>query len=220
MFHYRHFALDNLWLANGYQELSTSEGPAVSFELESDLERCVARLVLRMPKRIRGWDLRFLRRQLGLSQAEFGAMVDRDAQTVARWEKARANIPRFCDLTIRTLFAARFDPGMTVAELQNCVDLKSNPLPTKVILVVSNGAWNFQLSNKIVFSRIAELSLSDFPPPGVKFDVVAYGLVYRTKSMLDPRTDPQTIDLPAASKIVSSRTLTTSSHGQIEATIH
>ncbi len=219
MFHYKHFALDNLWLANGYQELSTSEGPAVSFELEDDLERCVARLVLRMPKRIRGWDLRFLRRQLGMSQADFGVMVERDAQTVARWEKAGTEIPRFCDLTIRTLFAARFNTTMTVSELQQCVDLKSKPLPAKVILVLSNGTWNFQAADTIVFRRIADMSLSNFLPRGFDFDVAAYGVIYQTRSMTGPRADP-TVDLPTASKVVSSRTLTTSSNGKIEATIN
>ena len=50
-------------------------------------------------------------------------MIDRDAQTVARWEKSSEVLPKFVDLTIRTRFAAKFDQTILAEPLQDAVDV-------------------------------------------------------------------------------------------------
>src|SRR5882724_321303 len=122
MTRYSHFAFPNLFLLNGYQEVTTHRGIEHEYAQEDELERCIRRLVLRRPERLSGWDLRFLRRGLGISQGDLGTQVDRDAQTVARWEKSHDAIPRAVDLTIRTLFAARFESKISIKEILSYVD--------------------------------------------------------------------------------------------------
>src|SRR5262245_13060316 len=138
MIPYRHFALSNLYLVNGYREFETAHGLAREYERESELENCVRRLLLRTPVRLRGWDLRFLRRGLGLAQSDFGKMIDRDAQTVARWEKTTDEVPASVDLMIRARFAERFEPTLSLAELLSFVDGKGPKLPERILLTYTD----------------------------------------------------------------------------------
>ena len=117
MITYPHFAFTQLRLVNGYHELDTEDGLAREYEREDELEHCIRRLVLRRPTSLRGSDLRFLRSGLEITQASFGKMVDRDAQTVARWEKSSETVPMYVDLTIRMRFAARFDNALSIKEV-------------------------------------------------------------------------------------------------------
>ena len=151
MIAYPHFALPNLYLLNGYREVETEYGPTYEYEHEEELEHCVRRLLLRAPRRLRGWDLRFLRRGLGLSQSELGDFVDRDAQTIARWEKVADALPKFADLAIRTRFADEYEPWMTIGELVSYVDGTARPLPSVVLLKHSDGVWTFDLEPRITY---------------------------------------------------------------------
>lgn len=141
MIKYHHFALDNLYLANGYTESGVGEDIEHEYQDEEGLEQCVRRIVFRKREPLRGWDLRFLRNGLELSQADFGAMVDRDAQTVARWEKSTELLPKFVDLTIRTRFAERFEPNIKLTELLKLLDGKAANFPEKILLTLSATGW-------------------------------------------------------------------------------
>lgn len=149
MIKYPHFALDNLFLGNGYRETHIDEDVVREYEREEELEQCIRRLVLRKPEPLRGWDLRFLRRGLELSQADFGAMVDRDAQTVARWEKSKDLVPKFVDLMIRARFAERFEPKLEVTKLLSFIDGTAPALPKQIPLFLSTGGWSFLIVEEV-----------------------------------------------------------------------
>lgn len=152
MIKYPHFALDNLFLVNGYRETKLGEDVVHEYEREDELEQCIRRLVLRKPEPLRGWDLRFLRRGIQLSQTDFGALVDRDSQTVARWEKSRDLVPKFVDLMIRARFAERFEPQMQLAELLSFTDGKAPASSTYIQLTFSDNGWMFAFEPPTVFS--------------------------------------------------------------------
>lgn len=151
MIHYEHFALPNLYLLNGYREVETPDGIYHEYERGDELELCVGRVLLRKPERLRGWDLRFLRRALALSQPDFGQLVDRDAQTVARWEKSEDVIPTFVELTIRARFAERFEPWMCVEELLTYVDGRAPQLPERIVLHLTDAGWTFDIEPRIKY---------------------------------------------------------------------
>lgn len=143
MLPYPHFAVGNLFLQNGYQVMQLPDGPAHTYAAEDDLEQCVRRVLIRKPARLRGWDIRFLRRGLALSQADLGKMLDRDAQTVARWEKSKRKIPKLADFAIRCRFAEKFEPSMTVKELTGYVDGSARKLPPFILLTFDGNRWTF-----------------------------------------------------------------------------
>src|SRR5882762_9708758 len=100
MIPFPHFAVPNLYLVNGYVEARTEFGLERSYSEPDKLELCVARVLLRKPQTLRGWDFRFLRRALELSQKDLGKLFKRDAQTIARWENTKRRVPTFADLVI------------------------------------------------------------------------------------------------------------------------
>lgn len=143
MLPYPHFSVPNLYLENGYEAQMTPDGEIRMYSAEDRLEHCVRRVLLRRPTRLRGWDLRFLRRGLDLSQGQFGKMIERDAQTVARWEKSKRHVPALADLAIRSRFAEKFEPSMPVKELLGHVDGKSPKLPNFILLTFNGSDWSF-----------------------------------------------------------------------------
>lgn len=161
MIKYPHFAFNNLYLTNGYCEVHFGEDVAYEYEREEELEQCIRRLVLRKPEPLRGWDLRFLRRGLELSQADFGKMVDRDAQTVARWEKSADVVPKFVDLMIRARFAERFEPQITGTKLLSFVDGTGTAFPDYISLSLSRDGWKFTLAHE-AFENVAGNALVCF----------------------------------------------------------
>ncbi len=166
MIKYQHFALDNLFLANGYSEESTEDGIERQYEREDELEQCVRRLVLRKPGLLRGWDLRFLRRGLELSQAEFGKVIDRDAQTVARYEKSAEPVPKSVDVMIRVRFAERFEPEMKLRELLSFSDGTAPTLPTFIQLSLTDAGWIFDFGPRTILLPIKgeSITIAALPP--------------------------------------------------------
>ena len=165
MIPYPHFALPNLYVMNGYKVLETEYGPACEFERLDELEQCVRRVLLRKPRRLRGWDLRFIRNGLGLSQPEFGAFVSRDAQTVARWEKSNEVVEPHIDLVIRSRFAKTFESEMRVEELLSYVDGSARPLPEKIILTLGQSGWTYDFTPHFRYApmRISGAVTLDMP---------------------------------------------------------
>jgi transcriptional regulator with XRE-family HTH domain len=109
--------------------------------------------LLRKPERLRGWDLRFLRRALELSQAQLGKLIDRDAQTIARWEKSKRRIAPFADLAIRSRFAERFEGNMSLKTLLSFVDGTAPKLPKTILLKFEGQDWIFSFEPRFDFSH-------------------------------------------------------------------
>lgn len=165
MISYIHFALDNLYLLNGYEEIVYGEDVAYEYECVDKLEQLIRTLVLRKNKPLTGWELRFLRKGLELSQSMFGEVVGRDGQSVARWEKQQEAIPKFADIAIRLKFAERFSPSMTVKELSNCIEGQGIEYPEKLLLKITNGEWYLDSGKnaQTVHAEIENMTLVDLP---------------------------------------------------------
>lgn len=164
MIRYIHFAFENIFLLNGYRETETPNGLEREYDAEDKLEQCVQRLLLRKNESLRGWDLRFMRRSLGLSQADFGQMIDRDGQSVARWEKASECIPKFVDLAIRARFASEHEPQMTVRELLQFIEGHGKKLPTEICLRYVNGDWHLDNAYPVSYTETANLTVKFIAP--------------------------------------------------------
>lgn len=187
MITYLHFAFTQLRLVNGYHELDTEDGLAREYEREDELEHCIRRLVLRRPTSLRGSDLRFLRRGLEITQASFGKMVDRDAQTVARWEKSSETVPMYVDLTIRMRFAARFDNALSIKEVLSFVDGSAPPLPSAIYLTLTEKGWDFDFHHPLKTSATeAHASSVAVLPAGVPiYRIIESELITQTDFVTD-----------------------------------
>lgn len=144
MIHYPHFAFKNIYLINGYTQEFTEHGFVYSYEDEDGLEQAIRCMLLKKVGVLTGWDLRFLRQGLQISQAQFGSFLDRDGQTVARWEKSNNIIPKFADLTIRSYFSKQFEPSITASELISHINGNDTLNQGKQFLSFDNNKWSIK----------------------------------------------------------------------------
>jgi len=87
MYHYESCGLPNVWLKNGYKEHDTPYGKGVSIEDVEGLHRAITKSVIKSPNKMTGAEVRFLRKEMDLSQKRLGEMLGVSDQTVALWEK-------------------------------------------------------------------------------------------------------------------------------------
>lgn len=86
MYHYTECGLQNVWLVNGYEELDTLEGKAVSVSDVDGLHQVIAKALFEKGT-LTGMELRFVRRELDLSQSGLGKLLGTSEQNVRLWEK-------------------------------------------------------------------------------------------------------------------------------------
>lgn len=88
-YHYTDSGLDNIWLENGYTLHQTVYGEGVSIQDTAGLHRAIGAWLIEQPKPLDGAELRFLRREMELTQRNLASILNASEQAVRRWEKAR-----------------------------------------------------------------------------------------------------------------------------------
>ena len=89
-YRYTECGLDNV-IIDGLDPIVDDDGDIVhSIPRIAGLHRVIARVIVDHAKGISGKELRFLRTELGMTQAELAKMVHREHLTVGRWEHASA----------------------------------------------------------------------------------------------------------------------------------
>ena len=69
------------------------------------LHRAIAEALIAKPARLAPEEVRFLRKHLGLSSADFAAHMGTTPEAVSRWERGRAQMGPVADRLLRTLVA-------------------------------------------------------------------------------------------------------------------
>lgn len=103
MFHYESCGLDNIYLINGYAMHETEYGQAVSIENLDSLHQAIVSELVNAPRRLTGSEVRFLRKELDMSQKSLGGLMDKTDQMVAHWEKENYSMPQSDELILRML---------------------------------------------------------------------------------------------------------------------
>ena len=119
MYHYQECGLRNVWLVNGYDMHTTPYGDGVSIHDIQGLHRAIARGLVNKAAKLTGSELRFLRKEMGLSQAKLALILGNEDQTVALWEK-RGTQPKIADRFVRALYR-EFVEGN--AHIRDMIDL-------------------------------------------------------------------------------------------------
>jgi putative zinc finger/helix-turn-helix YgiT family protein len=68
-----------------------------------ELHRQIAQMVIEKPGRLTGTEIRFLRKFLGYSGADFAKHVGSDPSTISRWENGKETMNRHADLLLRLM---------------------------------------------------------------------------------------------------------------------
>lgn len=101
-YHYTESGLTNVWLANGYTIRKTKYGEGVSIHAVDGLHRAVAQALANKP-RLTGAEVRFLRKEMGLSQRGLGELLGVTDQAVALWER-KGRLPKTADRLLRLIY--------------------------------------------------------------------------------------------------------------------
>lgn len=131
-FHYRACGLDNVYLRSGYTQRDVGGETYTSVQNADELhEALAAHLVLRR-KVLRGQEVRFLRKFLGLTQAELGDILSVSDQSVARYEKEQVALEGPADRFLRVIVMGKLtgavDPVAIVEEIRQSDSLTSDDL--------------------------------------------------------------------------------------------
>jgi DNA-binding transcriptional regulator YiaG len=103
--HYRACGLDDVYLVNGFTREIIDGEEYLTIEDLDGLWKAIGLQLVTEHKVLAPKQLRFLRDQMDLTQAELGARLRVSDQTVARWEKGQGN-PGPADIAIRVLYLA------------------------------------------------------------------------------------------------------------------
>lgn len=103
MYHYTESGLNNIWLVNGYKKHKTPFGKGVAIENIEGLHKGIAMRIVSHKPHMSGAEFRFLRKELDMSQARLAAVMGKDAQSVARWEK-KGRVPKMADRMLRFIY--------------------------------------------------------------------------------------------------------------------
>ena len=101
-YHYTESGLGNVWLANGFEQRATRYGKGIAIHDVAGLHRLIGKELARKAA-LTGAELRFLRKEMDLSQSGLGALLGVSDQAVAKWEKT-GHIPKTADRMVRLIY--------------------------------------------------------------------------------------------------------------------
>lgn len=122
MYHYTESGLQNVWLSSGYTVVKTKHGKGVAIRDVEGLHRVIGKALARKPK-LTGSELRFLRKEMEMSQSALAAMVGTSEQNVSLWER-RGGIPRTADRLVRVIYLEHIGNNPKVRELIDRLNLQ------------------------------------------------------------------------------------------------
>jgi DNA-binding transcriptional regulator YiaG len=99
LLHYNVCGLDNIYLEDGFD--ISPDGKSYSIHNLNSLYECIAMCIIKETFLMSGGELRFIRKELSLTQKSLGDLLGVDAQTVARWEKEETKLDSKADRLVR-----------------------------------------------------------------------------------------------------------------------
>ena len=104
MLHYTGCGLRNVWLRNGFTVRETPYGKAVAIHDVEGLHRAIGLYLVDNKPRLSGAEIRFLRKELDLSQKNLAYLLGVSEVTLRGWERNRTRITRPAERLLRTLY--------------------------------------------------------------------------------------------------------------------
>lgn len=108
----RAMGLSNVFLLDG---VTQKEGQPAAYRDAERLFHLIAGAIARRSSPLTGGELRFLRKRLGMTQPQFGAIVGKGLETVRQWERGRRKPPVAEGCLLRLQWLERHDRAALAA---------------------------------------------------------------------------------------------------------
>lgn len=139
---YSECGLDDVYLLGGYERVETPHGAGIVVKDLDDLHKAITLYLVSEKKVLSGKELRFLRKQLDLTQAELGRRFRLSDQQVARWEKEQCEISGPADLLLRLLCAKHVgvDVDEALDQIERLIE-RDTPVDERVVFTQTRDGW-------------------------------------------------------------------------------
>lgn len=118
MYHYEECGLSNVWLLDGYEvEVDEEYGELVSISSVHELHKTIGLYLINEKPELSGEEIRFLRKELNLSQKNLAGILKVDESTVRNWESGRVSITKPAELVLRALYKEQAHGGGALIEM-------------------------------------------------------------------------------------------------------
>ena len=104
MYHYISCGLPNVFLRNGYDTVETEFGEATSIDDVQGLHDAIGLSIVKTSLHLKFEEVRFLRKEIGMSQRVLADLIGVSEQTVSLWERGNNQIPNSSDRLLRGFY--------------------------------------------------------------------------------------------------------------------
>ena len=139
--HYPECGLDDVYLLNGYERYETPYGSGVAVKGLDELRVAIALHLAARKKALNGKEIRFLRKEMDLTQSELARLFGVDAQTVARWEKGETTIAGPAELLLRVVFLEHACGEVKVHDLLQKLDETDAEMTDRKVFESTDEGW-------------------------------------------------------------------------------
>jgi DNA-binding transcriptional regulator YiaG len=140
-YHYKMCGLDDIYLVNGYEFADTDYGRGVVIQDLDRLHRAIGEHLAGSKKALTPKELRFLRHEMDLTQAQMGDLLRVTDQTVARWEKGECDIPGPAEMLVRMLYLEHVSKRVDVRQLAEYLRSVDAPATDKQLFEPTDEGW-------------------------------------------------------------------------------
>lgn len=118
MYHYEECGLSNVWLRDGFEiEVDEEFGELVSISSVHELHKTIGLYLINEKPELNGEEIRFLRKELNLSQKNLAGILSVNESTVRNWETNRGSIGKPAELVLRALYKEQAHGGGALLEM-------------------------------------------------------------------------------------------------------
>jgi putative transcriptional regulator len=139
--HYTECGLDDVYLVSGYEIDRTHYGEALSVKNVDQLHKAIGCYLASQKKTLSGKELRFLRKQMDLTQSELGKLLGLGSQQVARWEKGENDISGPADLLLRAYYIQHAGGKLNLQSLAQRLEETDAPMNDKSYFEPTAQGW-------------------------------------------------------------------------------
>lgn len=133
--------LDDIYLCGGYDLVESDYGPGLVVHHMDALHRAIGMYLTQSKKTLDGKEIRFLRHQMDLTQAQLGDILRVTDQTVARWEKGEVPIGGPEDLLLRILYLGHISKAVDARQLADELRAKDSMPSEKLVFTPTTRGW-------------------------------------------------------------------------------